>query len=86
MAVIQSQQYNLLIDLKDSTGGSLTWRIDEPRQSGLTLSDVVDAFEPVFAGTSQTGQNLLCNSSGYSIIAVESARTELINKTITDLQ
>lgn len=84
MAVIQSQQYNLLIDLKDSTGGSLTWRIDEPRQSGLTLQDVKDAFEPVFE--SAMGPNLLCNSSGYSIVAVESARTELINKTITDLQ
>lgn len=85
MATIQSQQYNLLIDLKDSTGGSITWRIDEPLQSGLDLTAVRDAFEPVFSATSQTGQNLLCTSAGYSIVAVEGARTELINKTITDL-
>lgn len=82
MAVITSQQYNLLIDLKDSTGGGLTWRIDNP-DPNVTLSAVKQAFDPVFE--SALGPNLLCNSSGYSIISVESARTELINKTVTDL-
>lgn len=85
MATIQSQQYNLLIDLKDSTGGSLTWRIDDPKQSGLDLATVKAAFNSVFKATNVVGQNLLCTSAGYSIVEVESARTELINKTITDL-
>jgi len=85
MATVQSQQYNLLIDLKDSTGGSLTWRIDDPKQTGLDFMTVLTAFDSVFKDTNTTGQYLLCTSAGYSIVSVESARTELINKTITDL-
>ena len=84
MAQVQTQTYNLLIDLKDSTGSITTWRIDDPI-SNLSLQDVRNALAPAFENSNTTGFNILCTTAGYSLINVESARTELINKTVTDL-